>query len=159
NYPIALGSGFRLTVPADTSQKTLEVFVGAYAGEGQLQASLSDGSASPFTSRPPMTVNNLSNGPSGVFILNYSANSTGQTLTVTWTLTQPHGSAANVTLQAAALTAPGADNPPYVAITNPVNNDTFPEPATITLKATAEDFDGTVTNVAFYSGTNKLGAT
>ncbi len=33
----------------------------------------------------------------------------------------------------------------------------FPAPAEITLNASAQDFDGTVTNVAFYAGANKLG--
>src|SRR6266478_5535338 len=67
SYP--LGSGFQITVPADTMQRTLQVFVGAYAGAGQLSAFLSDGSASSFTSQADATVNNQNNGPGGVFTL------------------------------------------------------------------------------------------
>ncbi len=163
SYPSAITSGFQLTVPADTSQKTLQVFVGAYAAEGQLTASLSDGSAGPLTIPPGQTVNNLSNGPGGVFALTYAANSPGQTLTVTWTVLRSYGGVLvnppNVTLQAATLTAPGADNPPFAVITDPPNNAAFAAPATITIQADAEDFDtgGAVTNVAFFAGTTKLG--
>ena len=40
NYPNAAGSGFQLTVPADTSQRTLQVFVGAFAAQGQFKATM-----------------------------------------------------------------------------------------------------------------------
>ncbi len=158
-YPVAIGSGFQITVPADTNRKTLQVFVGAFAATGKLEAVLSDGSAPAFTSLPNATVNNLSNGPSGVFTLDYSANSTGQVLTVTWTLATTRGAGANVTLQAAALTATNANNPPDVSISNPTNNAAFLEPATITIEAAAQDFDGTITNVGLFEGTNQLGQT
>ncbi|MDE3066725.1 MAG: hypothetical protein KGJ60_04150 [Verrucomicrobiota bacterium] len=157
---VPFGSGFQLTVPADTAQRTLQVFVGAFAAEGQFTAFLSDGSAPNFTNAPNATVNNTANGPGGVFTINFAADSSNQTLTVIWTLAKVYGSplaAPNVTLQAAALTASNADNPPYVAIASPENAAAFPAPATITLSADALDFDGTVTNVAFYSGTNLLG--
>jgi hypothetical protein len=156
NYPIPIGSGFQLQVPADTSPKTLQVFVGAYAGRGQLTASLSDNSAPGFTSSVLNTVNNIGNGPGGVFTLNFAAASAGQTLTVNWELAQTAGNG-NVTLQAAALTAAGADNPPYVVLTAPTNAASLAEPAAVQLQAAAQDFDGTVTNVSFYQGTSKLG--
>jgi hypothetical protein len=159
NYPIPIGSGFEITVPADTTQRTLQVFVGAYDAEGQLRATLSDGSAPPFASLPNATVSNLGNGPGGVFTLTYATGSSGQTLTVTWKVGTMRGAGANVTLQAATLTAAGADNPPYVIITDPTNNAAFAEPATININASAQDFDGSVTNVAFYEGTNLLGRT
>jgi hypothetical protein len=157
--PISLGSGFQLTLPADTTQRTLQVFVGAFNAKGQFTASLSDGSAPAFTNGINETVNNLGNGPGGVFSIAYAANSPGQTLTIKWTLALVRGLNANVTLQAATLTAAGVDNPPYVILTGPINNSSFTEPANITFNANAQDFDGTVTNVAFYSGTNKLAQT
>lgn len=154
--PIAPGAGFEISVPADTTQKTLEVFLGAYAAKGKFTASLSDNSAPAFTNTMAGTVDNAGNGPGGVFSITYAADSTNQTLTVQWTLEITRGTGGNVTLQAAALTAPGADNPPYALITSPSNNAAFPEPATITIAAAAQDFDGNVTNVAFYAGTNLL---
>jgi hypothetical protein len=162
NYPVGIGSGFSLAAPADASQRTLQVFVGAYAAAGRLTATLSDGSGT-FTSGllPGDTVNNFGSGPGGVFSLTYAANSPGQTLTVTWTVAQSHTTpdGANVSLQAAALTAPGADSPPFGVITNPLDNASFAEHSSITIQATAQDFDpgGRVTNLTFYAGTTKLG--
>jgi beta-galactosidase len=47
--------------------------------------------------------------------------------------------------------------PPVISWVVPANNSTFIQPRTITLTASATDPDGTVTNVAFYSGTTLLG--
>ena len=46
---------------------------------------------------------------------------------------------------------------PTVNITSPLNNNTFPSPATITINATAADGDGTVSKVDFYKGATLLG--
>ena len=161
NYPIPTGSGFQFTVPADTAAKTLQVYVGAYAAQGQFTASLSDNSALPFASgnAPNQTVDNALNGPGGVFSCTFAANSSNQLLTVSWKVGSPRGLGPNVTLQAATLTAAGANNPPFVLVTNPVNHASFAEPATITITATAQDFDGAVTNVSFYANNNLLGLT
>ena len=66
-FPVSIGSGFQITVPADTTERTLQVFVGAFAAAGRLEAVLSDGSAPSFTSSPVATVNNLNNGPKEKF--------------------------------------------------------------------------------------------
>src|SRR5665213_1002949 len=110
-YPILLGSGFQITAPADTTQRTLLVYVGTFAGRGKLTAALSDGSASIYTNTD---LYNSANGPGGVYALTYTADSSGQNLIVQWTLDSvapgPNSTSANVTLQAAALTATNADN-------------------------------------------------
>ena len=46
---------------------------------------------------------------------------------------------------------------PTVAITAPVNNSIYEAPASITITATAEDTDGTISKVEFYNGDVKLG--
>ena len=46
---------------------------------------------------------------------------------------------------------------PTVSITAPVNNASFNAPANITINATANDTDGSITKVEFYEGANKLG--
>ncbi|HLK10799.1 MAG TPA: galactose oxidase-like domain-containing protein, partial [Candidatus Binatia bacterium] len=51
-----------------------------------------------------------------------------------------------------------ADAPPTVSLTAPTDGSVFTAPAAITLTATAADSDGTVTQVAFYSGPALLGA-
>jgi hypothetical protein len=50
-----------------------------------------------------------------------------------------------------------SNRPPTITLTNPANAATFTAPTTVLLQATASDTDGTVTNVAFYQGTTKLG--
>ncbi|HTI97980.1 MAG TPA: Ig-like domain-containing protein [Dongiaceae bacterium] len=153
---IPVGSGFQIQVPAGTSPRTLQVYVGSYNGKGKFTAVLSDGSAPGFTNASNGTVNNHGNGPGGVFALDYTADSTNAVLTITWTLETLYGADANVTLQAATLSAPGADNPPYVLLTSPADGAAFPAQSNISFTAEARDFDGTVTNVALYVGTNKL---
>lgn len=148
SYPLIAGSGFRITVPADTTTNILSVFVGSASARGQFRATLS---GLPMYSHSPMETN-----VNGVYTITYAANSPGQTLTVEWTLplNQTNG---YVMLQAAALTAPGANNPPFALLTHPATDTTYVAPAEIVFNASAEDFDGTVTNVAFYANSNKLG--
>ncbi|TAL00031.1 MAG: hypothetical protein EPO07_10205 [Verrucomicrobia bacterium] len=50
-----------------------------------------------------------------------------------------------------------ANTPPSVSLTNPVSNAKFKAPAVISLKATASDPGGSVTNVQFFSGGALLG--
>jgi flagellar hook assembly protein FlgD len=46
---------------------------------------------------------------------------------------------------------------PTVSITSPANGATLPQPATVTINATATDSDGSVTKVEFFQGATKLG--
>jgi hypothetical protein len=97
-FTSGLGGGFRITVPADTVQRTLKVYVGAWSSQGKLEAHLSDASAVDYTDTSlvgPPQVTAL-----GVYTLTYRAASAGQTLTVTFT---QNSSSGNVTLQAASL--------------------------------------------------------
>lgn len=149
-----IGSGFALSAPADTGTRTLKVYVGAYRARGRFEAWLSDGSARGYTNT---SLFNMGNGPSGVYALTYAAASAGQTLHVRWTLSMPNGPDGNVTLQAAALTATGVNNPPFVQLTNPTNNAALAAGGSLTLTAAANDLDGTVTRVEFYQGTTQLG--
>jgi hypothetical protein len=150
-----IGTGFELSVPADTTMRTLKVYVGAFAAKGRFEASLSDMSAADYLDS---SLSNMRNGPSAVYALQYAANSAGQTLRIRYTLELPMGGlVGNVTLQAAALTANGANNPPIVSISSPTNNATYTTPANLTITADAMDLDGTVTKVEFYDGANKLG--
>ena len=48
------------------------------------------------------------------------------------------------------------DTPPVVTITNPLNNATLSAPANATIRASASDSDGSVTNVQFLVGTTIL---
>ena len=93
------GNGFLITVPADTSFRTLKVYVGGSNSRGMLTAHLSDGSAPDFVDTGFSSAGQYD----VVYTLNYLAASAGQQLNVMWTL---FSGAGNVTLQGAAL--PGA---------------------------------------------------
>ena len=90
--------GFEFTVPADTTQKTLKIYVGAKNVGGLLEASLSDGSASYSTK-----IDKFSGTTSQVVTLNFNAESAGQLLTVRYTLYSKPGSTGWISLESVAL--------------------------------------------------------
>lgn len=158
---VLTGSGFRFTVTASTNTRILRVYLGAYGARGKFTASLSDTSAPAFTSGINNSVYNTGNGPSAVYALTFAADSTNQTLTVTYTLdfiAPLHEYDGNVTLQAAALTAPGANNVPFVTLTSPADDASVLSPTNVTLTAAATDTDGFVSFVEFYADTNRIGS-
>lgn len=139
--------GFQFTVPADATLKTLKVYVGTYAAKGKFQATLSDFP----TSYSDSSLNNLSNGPGGVYTIHFAANSANQTLTIRWTISMKTQVDGNVTLQAAALTSDTANNPPFAKISSPAMNAIFSAPASLNLAADAFDADGAVSKVQFFT--------
>ncbi len=97
------GQGFSFTIPADTNVGTLNFYFGVFDGKGTLSATLSDSSAGPFS---------ITSADSGVNTfadfnvnLTFQAASAGQTLTVTWTVSQNDGTGfeGNVTIRGIAL--------------------------------------------------------
>ncbi|MGA2788292.1 MAG: PEP-CTERM sorting domain-containing protein [Verrucomicrobiota bacterium] len=104
---LGVGEGFSFTVPADTFERILNVYVDEHLGVGKLTATLSDGSA-------PAYVNSAipigANSP-GVYTIDYSAASPGQTLTVSWVETSYSATYDNPAIYAVTLSAvpePGA---------------------------------------------------
>lgn len=150
-----VGTGFELTVPADITERTLKVYVGAYAARGQFEASLSDSSAGPYSDSSFANLNG--SGPSGTYTITYAAASASATLHIRWTVQQSDRADGNVTLQAAALTVTGANNPPAVSLKSPLDNDSFAAPASVRLEASASDLDGSITLVEFYANGAKVG--
>jgi glucose/arabinose dehydrogenase len=55
------------------------------------------------------------------------------------------------------VTVNSGNQPPSVTITNPANSDILSSSATLTIRATASDADGSVTNVQFFDGLVSLG--
>jgi uncharacterized protein YjbI with pentapeptide repeats len=78
------GDGFSFTVPADTTQRTLTVYTSAHWATGTLTATLSDGSAQPYTQDlvGSTAFPSFGGNSPGVFTINYAAASPGQHLTV-----------------------------------------------------------------------------
>jgi len=96
-YIAGIGKGFSVTAPADTTTRTVNLYVGGWQSGGKLVAHLSDGSAADFVDTTPQ---NGSGQYDGNYTITYHAASSGQTLTLTWTQNSGTG---NVTLNAAAL--------------------------------------------------------
>jgi hypothetical protein len=101
-YVSGAGNGFTFTVPADTTSRTLRVYVGGYTSSGTLTAHLSDGSAVDYVNS---SFSNLSGTYTAVFTITYKAGVAGQTLSVSWNMASGSG---NVTMQAATLQGAGS---------------------------------------------------
>jgi hypothetical protein len=99
-YVIGLNNGFQVTVPANTTARTLRMYVGLWAAGGRFEASLSDGSAPVYLDTSLLDSTTTSNA---VYTLNYRAASAGQTLTIKWTVSSIFNNWSNVTLQGATL--------------------------------------------------------
>ncbi|HZQ16339.1 MAG TPA: CSLREA domain-containing protein [Gaiellaceae bacterium] len=104
--PAAPGEGLTFTVPAGTAQQTLTVWTSAHYADEMVTATLSDGSAQPFSytlqALPGMIFNGNENVPA-VFQLTFAAASAGQHLTVTVSESQANGCCDDAVLYAAAL--------------------------------------------------------
>ena len=99
-WVVGVSNGYQITVPADTNLRTLKIYVGACFTRGQFEASLSDGSAPAYIDSSLVDPNTTKNR---VYILNFRAASSGQTLTIKWTEVNSFNIWGNVTLQAATL--------------------------------------------------------
>ena len=160
------GKGFQLVAPADTTTRTLLVYVGAQNATGTLSAHLSDGSVADY-------VGTMSGGRSrqgGVVALSYRANSAGQTITVKWT--QSSNGGGNVSLQGAALAVSGdsttpASPPPTTGSSCPCtlwSASTVPSVITDSDTSAVElgvkfksDVAGYITGIRFYKGSGNTG--
>ena len=146
-------NGFELKFPADTTLKTLKIYVGTFGAVGKFTATL-PGATSIYSDS---SITNVSNGPGGVYTLDFAADAPGQILTMTYMVEETLDAAGNVTLQGAALTALGANNPPSVSISSPANDASLSSNDSLTITAEAADADGTIAKVEFFQGKTKLG--
>ncbi|MGH8572073.1 MAG: galactose oxidase-like domain-containing protein, partial [Gammaproteobacteria bacterium] len=109
-YILGVGNGFKITAPADTTQRTLTVYVSAFNARGQMVAHLSDASSPDYVNS---TLNGVNSSARGVYTFTYKAASSGQTLSVTFTDITSNGGSSNVTLQAATLVGGAAPSPDF----------------------------------------------
>lgn len=99
-YVTEEGNGFQIKLPADTTQRRLNLYVGAWEAKGKLTASLSDGSAPAYTTYVDADSNNVCR----VISLNFKAGSSGEKLTVKYIIDEAYDSDDGyITLQAATL--------------------------------------------------------
>ncbi|HEV2909482.1 MAG TPA: hypothetical protein VGX02_09425, partial [Candidatus Eremiobacteraceae bacterium] len=85
-YVLGSGKGFTITAPADSTIRTLRVYVNV-GGTAALTAHLSDASAADYAD----TQTNTNNGATWLYTLRYAASSTAQTLSVSWQLSSGTG--------------------------------------------------------------------
>lgn len=95
-----LTGGFKIVAPAGPGPHRLRVYVGAYNAQGQLDVTLSDGSAPAY--HDASFVSSGGNPVNAQYVITYAAATPGQQLVVQWTIANP-GVAGNITLQAASL--------------------------------------------------------
>jgi hypothetical protein len=138
-YISDVGNGFLLTAPADTTPRTLTVYVGGWKSGGKLTARLSDGSAADYTNASLASTGQYN----GVYALTYKAAISGQQLRVEWTQLSGAG---NVTLQAGALSGAPLPPPPMPATPSGVNasDGTSTSSVTVTWSAAANAASYTV---------------
>ena len=98
-YVSGQNGGFEIAAAADTTPRTLRLYVGVSGAAGRIAAHLSDNSAPDYVDS---SLNNANGLTAGVYVLTYSAASAGQTLTVTYI--QNNNTSGNVILQAASMT-------------------------------------------------------
>ncbi len=91
-----IGAGFTFSVAADTTSRTLIVYVGGFNSTGRLVAHLSDASAADYVDASLAG----SGRYDGFYTLTYKAASAGKQLQITWTQAAGPGS---ISLQAAVL--------------------------------------------------------
>lgn len=134
------GDGFQITVPADTTPKTLKLFIGADGATGTLQASLSDNSAPVFTDSSMVTDGDAA----GTYSIDFQAASPGQTLSVTYTLSQMDWG--DITIEAAELTPKHPD----VTIVQPTADQVFASPTSFTADVQASQEAATIGSVSLF---------
>jgi hypothetical protein len=151
-YVVGLKNGFEIHVAAATVVRTLKLYVGTYGARGKLQAFLSDFSSPPFSDS---SIDNLGNGPSGVYTIDFAATTPDQNLILRYTVSAMHDPVGNVTLQAATLVT--ENNPPRAGVTNPVDQAQYIFPANVRIDASAADSDGAISKVEFLGDGTSLG--
>jgi hypothetical protein len=103
-YITGLHEGFQVTVPADTTPRTLKVVVGVWRSVGRFEAILNEPGVPPFVDE---SFGHPTSESNAVGTVDYQAAGPGRTLTVRFTMARSlavAGPLGNVTLQAAALT-------------------------------------------------------
>ena len=79
----AVGNGFEITIPADTSMRTLKIYNGVWFTQGKLEVTLSDASAPAYVDT---SQNNNGGATRSMYTIQFKAGSNGQTLKVRFTI-------------------------------------------------------------------------
>ncbi len=137
---LGAGNGYRLTLPADTTPRTLKVYLGVWEARGHVQATLSDGSATAYST---LVDDASGNTIYRVVTVTYSAASAGQTLNFQFTIDSTYDPYGNVVLQAATLGG-GSVGGNSVPVLQSIGNKTGTVGTALSFNISATDADGTI---------------
>ena len=99
-YFTGIGNGYQLSVPAQSSQSVVKLYLGLWTARGRLEAKLSDGSVPSYVAY----LDNSAGSVDRVVTLSFSAASSGVNLIIGYTVENNYGNIwGNITLQAATL--------------------------------------------------------
>lgn len=146
-YLMNQGDGFQLTVPADTTPKTLKLYVGVQGASGTLQASMSDNSVVPFVDSVGM---HAGEAQAGTYSIAFRAASAGQLLTVKYTA---NISGYYLLIEGVELTPKHPD----VTVTQPSVDENFTAPASFTSSAQSSEVASTISSVSLFNNGNSVG--
>jgi len=143
--------GFSFNVPADTSQRTLTVYLGAKNVSARLEAYLSDNPTQIYTTQ----IERLSGVTSQAVTLDFSADTPGQTLIVRYVLENKPGSTGWISIEAATLkdSLSNINLPPSI-LSSPVTSVIAGEAYTYDVEATDSNINDTL---AFSLNTAPIG--
>jgi hypothetical protein len=152
------GRGFALTLPADPTVRTVHLYVAVSAGQANLTATLSDGSAAPYSdsSMASFFGNRIQE-----YTLTYNAASPGQSLRLAFTQVNNYG-AGTVSLAAISLSGggpPAATSTPTASPTSTATATTAPPSNTPTATNTASATSSATATAAPATSTNTPTAT
>ena len=124
-----IGNGYRLTIPAQTTESVLKIYLGLWRARGKLEVRLSDGSVAPYVTY----LDNSTTILDRVVTLNFSATASNVSLIVEYTVENNYGNTwGNVTLQAATLVT-GAPVPTVATPTVTPSGGTYTDSVVVTL--------------------------
>ena len=137
-YFTGIGNGYQLSIPAQSSQSVVKLYLGLWTARGRLEAKLSDGSVPSYVAY----LDNSAGSVDRVVTLSFSAASSGVNLIIGYTVENNYGNIwGNITLQAATLVRNQGNQPPDSVINSPASNVSITAGQSVSFAGTGTDPD------------------
>jgi peptidoglycan/xylan/chitin deacetylase (PgdA/CDA1 family)/lysophospholipase L1-like esterase len=133
-----IGNGYQLSIPAQSSQSVLKLYLGLWTARGRFEAKLSDGSVPSYVAY----LDNAAGSVDRVVTLSFSAASSGVNLIIGYTVENNYGNSwGNITLQAATLVRAQVNQAPDGVINSPATNVSITVGQSVSFAGTGTDPD------------------